>query len=642
MASSTQAGGLFIQTLRGGQNDSDPTNAIADDEVVIAQNVEFWDSTLGERRLGTESVSITGSSLDDEDGIVHLGIHYAELTEVIDAELWAVAATEDTSFTISRRAAGAWTDISPIDDIDVGFPEILKIQTQSLHGKLHFCAKPADEDINRHHVWDGTSLRRSGLAAPAAAPVVTDTAGVGTYAGERIFRVRYIVKSGTEILLKSEPSEETIFVPTGTNTGATITKPAATGEGETHWEVEASDGDGNFYIIAEIVVGTTTYNDTTILTTDYAVNGELSADIGDYALIPAVKFVVADQDRPIFAGDWFDPEKDSRVSWTPPHAATGVGNDERIPIDTDNFLDLDWQAGGGITGLSHPVNGAFYAFKWQRIYKLQRTGRIEQAYQAFLLSTSHGAIYGSVTSGLDEYGRGCIYFDDPCSGPMRIGAQGIQYMEGIRGTWSRVNTSAENIVSHGCFYPDKRQLHKWVAVDGGNTPGLGLISQTNELRADEDGVSRGWSVVKGLRGEAWCSLPFPEVITDEETGSTTLSWRPLIGLPSPHFIQKVDIGSTDNGVAYRAKIRTKPYIVAGLLNKWGAMTAALLAEPLESEDVGLEVRFIRDFGLESNYITTDFVGEANETSVIKVFDNLRMSNAVAIQMEFADPYVGID
>ena len=94
-------------------------------------------------------------------------------------------------------------------------------------------------------------------------------------------------------------------------------------------------------------------------------------------------------------------------------------------------------------------------------------------------------------------------------------------------------------------------------------------------------------------------------------------------------------GDDDDGTAYRAHIITKPYIVAGLLNKWGAMAAALLALP--NADATLTIRLIRDFGLETNEVTTDFIPDAAETDVIKIFDNLVMSDARAIQVEFQDP-----
>lgn len=616
-------------------NDQDPAHSLPDDQCVLIENAEFFESTLGERRRGCEAISVAGSNLSANDHVVHLGIHFPALAEIYEAELMAVGATEGSAVSFNRRDQfDVWSIMTPTDAAVSTYPEALRVQSQTLHGKWFVAYKSA---VDRLHVWDGTILRRTGLKGPTAAPSAVDAAGAGAFTGERLYRVRFIERSGTTILRRSEPSPEVTFVPLGTRAGAVVTRPAVVNEGETHWELEASDGDGNFYNIATVLIGTTTYTDTIQPATDYA-NFELSEDIGDYDLIPSVKYVKADQDRLIMAGSWTEAEKGSRVYWTPVWKDPGVGNDERIPARFDQFLDLDWMESGELTGISDPVNGVFYAFKWNRIYKLQRTGRVDQAYDAFLLSASRGAIYGSIVSGADEYGRGCIYFLDPAVGPMRVGAQGLQHIQNIRGTWRSVNTKADRIISHGVYYPDKLQVHWWVAVDGEDTPGKKLILQVNEVRtsSEDAGTERGWAIATGRLAEAWCSVVFPEEITDEQTGAITLSYRPHIGLPSPDYIQRCDVGSTDAGQEYRAIIRTKPFILAGLLNRFGAMTAALLADPNPDPEVYLNVKFIRDFGLEENLTTTDLTREDQESLVIKTFDNLVMSSTRAIQVEFSD------
>lgn len=625
---------LTISSLAGGMNDSDPPHSLPDDQCVFAENVEFFESTLGERRKGMSTVPITDSGLDDEDVVVFLGTHQPAQVDIQDSEIWAVAATEDTSSSIAHRVDGTWHSVSPTDAFDNGFPEILRLQAQSLHNKYFIAGKTSKD---RMHLWDGTTLRAAGLAAPAAAPTAADDAGAGSFADDRTYRVRFIEKNvDDEIVRRSEPSEELTFTPNGSKIGVTVTMPSAVNEGETHWELEASNGDGNFYIIATTVIGTTTVDDQNQPSTDYA-EFELSEDIGDYELIPSAKYVIVDQDRPVFGGSWEDPEKGSRLMWTPVWSAPGVGNDERIPLDTDNFIDLDWQDGGELTGLSAPLNGSFYAFKLNRIYKVQRTGRVNAAYEAFLMSQMRGALPGSVISGVDEFGRGCVYFLDPSVGPLRIGTGGIQYMKNLRGTWARVNTSAEDIVCHGVYYPDKEQIHWWVAADSENTPSLKIICQVSEIRSAGGGTERGWTTANGHIAEAWCSCIVPEIIIDTEEGSTVLSFRPYAGFTSPDFIQRCDTESTDNGTAFRARIVTKPYIVAGLLNKWGAMNAALLATAVDDADVTLDVKFIRDFGKEENQVNTDFIPTGSESHVIRQFNELHMSESYAIQVEFSDP-----
>lgn len=627
---------LTIESLRGGMNDQDPPHSLEDDQTVQALNVEFFLSTLGERRRGCEAVSIVGSGLGSEDEIVHLTTHLPRLGELTETQLWAVGATEDTSLTVSQRLTDlSWSDITPIDAFDTSYPAALRIQTQDLHGKLYWAYKLNDPLIDRLHVFDGSQFRRAGLAAPLYAPTVADSGVAGAFTDDRIYRVRVILEEAGGIIdVRSEPSPEVTFTPSGTDSGATITQPVLPGEGETHWEIEASDGDGNFYVLTTLGISTLTYTDTTIPATDYA-EGELSADIGAYDLIPAVKFVKADQDRLVFGGHWTDAQKASRVSWTPVGGSTGNGNDERIDSSVDSFLDLDWQEGGQLTGLSDPLFGSFYAFKWTRIYKLQRTGDATEAYEAFILSKQRGAIPGTIVNGLDEAGRGCVYFLDPSIGPTRIGSQGLQAIKNLRTVWRRVNTSAEKIVGHGVYYPDKQQIHWWVSLDGADTPNFKMILQVNDIRSAADGCERGWVTADGRSSEAWCSTVLPEIVTEPDN-STTLSFRPYIGLDDPDFIQRTDVGDHDAGQTYKAKIVTKPYILAGLLNRWGAMTAALLAVANSNPLIRINVKFIRNFGLETNETTTDFLPEQTETLVIKTFDNLVMSDAKAIQVEFSD------
>lgn len=632
MASNTD---LVIADLRGGMNDDDPPHSLPDNQCVLAENVEFFFSTLGERRRGMEAVNLAGAGIASEDAIVHLGAYAPALGSPADAVTIGVGATIGTSTTFSQRVAGSWFDISAITDAPTTTrPDVLDMRSQGLHSKWFVAYKSG---VDRTHVYDGTSIRRVGLAAPTAAPTALDTAVAGTFTGDRLYRVRVQTQvSGTPTQL-SEPSPEVSFTPAGTFNGAVITRPTLPGEGETHWVLEASDGDGDWYALSTIAVATTTYTDTVQPATEYATVGTLSADIGEYDYPPSVRIIKADEDRAIYIGSWEDPEKGSRVYWSPTYAAPGVGNDERVPSNIDSFKDLDWQDGGAITDASDPVSGAFYVFKWQRIYKAQRTGNAYDAYTFYLLDPSHGALPGSVVRGVDEYGRGAVYFIDPAVGPMRIASAGVQQLRNLQAVWRRVNTTASEIACRGLFYPDKKQVHWWVAVDAATSPNLKLVVQTNFTRTNnEGGTDGGWTIATGDIATAWCVLTVPENVTRTD-GSVQLSYRPYMGFNGSHKLQVGDIGSTDNGVSYRAHIVTKPYIVAGLLNKWGAMAAALLAEPNTTSS--LVVRLTRDFGKETNELTTDFVPDGSESQVIKVFDHLIMSDARAIQVEFQDPAI---
>lgn len=631
---------LIINSLRGGQNNLLPPHALEDDEVVLAENVEFFYSTLGERRRGCELIDVEGSNLDAQQFVVFLGSHLPKFSNVENCELWAGSCTfgDTPGFTLSRRSGTVWSEVTLADAFYPLLESYVRVQAQSSHGKYFICYKSAED---RMHVWDEDEgvLRRAGLRQPDGATDVANSGGAGTFAEDRVYRARFIKKDiDDHILLKSEPTEETTFTPSGTNDGAVISIPDLIDESETHWEVEASSGDGNFYTIATLDLSTTTYTDTTELPSDYGSLYPLAPDIGDYTVMESAKYVIQDQDRVIIGGAWEDETHNSRLSWTPVSNATGFGNDERIPIDTTNFIDLDWQDGGELTGLSSPVNGSFYAFKHSRIYKIQRTGDLKQAYESFLVSSSTGAIYQSIINGVDELGRGCVYFLDPALGPCRVGVRGIQQLNSLRGVWARTNTGASTIPCHGVYYPDKQQVHWWLTVDNNDlSPNYKIILQVNEIVSSATTASRGWTTATGFITTANCSTVVPEHTTDDDTGGTYLSYRPYIGLDTDTgSIARCDVENTDAGYAYRGRILTKPYIVAGLLNKWGAMNAAVLAKPIDDPNTTMRITLIRDFGKEENNITTDFVPDEDESLVNKKFDNLNMSDAYAIQVEFKD------
>lgn len=109
----------------------------------------------------------------------------------------------------------------------------------------------------------------------------------------------------------------------------------------------------------------------------------------------------------------------------------------------------------------------------------------------------------------------------------------------------------------------------------------------------------------------------------------------MIGLTSPDYIQRCDTMATDAGIAYTATITTHPLMVAGLMSNWGAMNATLLATANAS--AAPVVRFIRDFGLEnSQTIVATLAPKGAETLVIVDMDNLAMSEATSIQVQFSD------
>ncbi len=615
-------------------NDEDLPNGLADDQCALAMNVEWFYSTLGERRLGCETYDITGSGFQAKHTMVHLAERFPN-NNISIPEYWGIAATVgNIGAIISKKTDGIiWNQVFPTNIILENEPNIYQIQSQSLGGKLFFAYESAADRLN---VWDGTSLRPTGLAEPEAPAVANE--GSGTYSGARSFRVRYIAMNGATILRRSEPSPQTDITPSGTGAGVTITRPLLLGEGETHWELEAASDGVTFWRIQTLSVATTTATDETNLTTVfYSDLGPVSEPIGNYDLIPSVRFIASDGDRLLLGGHWTDQSQQSRVSWTPVVADPGVGNDERLPLASggDNYVNLDNYEGGSLTGIGQITNGTWYAFKWHAIYKMARTGDLTHAYEPICITKERGALPGSIVGGLDEAGRACLYFLDPAMGPCSLGAAGLRLHPGLRNTWQRVTFTDTGIICRRLYNPEKQQVHWWLAVDGVEMPGLKFVLQVTSIRTGAGGSAvGGWSLADGFIATANAVAIWHEII-ETSTGVQKLSARPFMGVPTPDYIQRCDTGDDDNGVAYRAVIQSKPYFLAGLLNKWGSMTTAILATA--SDTANLVVSCIRDFGLEQTNRPTDLAPQLTEEFVIKPFDDLVMSDAVAVQFQFADP-----
>ena len=621
---------LTILSLRGGMNNTDPAIGLPEDQCVLAQNVEFVDSMLGERRRGTSALTLP-AFLSGKDRIPFAFRHLPTDDETA-SELWLLGVTGTSTAALGRKTSSWQTEVTISDTPTLtGFSQY-RWAAVSLHGNLFLAY---DSNVDRLHVWDGTSMRRVGLAEPAA-PTAANDGGVGTFAGERFYRVRYTVQASGVTLRRSEPSDHVAITPNGNDTGIVVTKPATISEGETHWELEASFTlDGDYYVIATTVVGTTTYTDTTAYTTGYAGRGlTLSEDTGDYALIPSARYLVADEDRLVWAGSWESAAYASRVGWTPVYRASGVGNDERFETDTDPFKDLDTYEGGPITGLSAPTLGVIWAFKSKAIFKLSRTNNRASAYKASKFSSKVGAIHGSVVPGVDPTGSPCVYFIDPEQGPCRIGQTGITRCgEDIRKTWETLNVDATKVVCTSLFFPTTKQVWWAIAVDSGTAPTTMLVLHTQHSRDYADGVRKGWALWTGTIAKALSMCLFADNIEDNAARSLTLV--PVIGLEGLGLAHRCYTGTTDNTVAYAATITTKPYWMRSLLQRFQVRAAALCAKAVTS--AAITVTCIRDFGAETTATVTGVdLADATATDVIELLDNLKGSELRVAQFQFTD------
>jgi hypothetical protein len=648
---------IIISSLRGGMNDTDPPSSLPDDQCQLAQNVEWTSSRLGERRRGTDAITLP-AFLSAHSKVTWLSKHLATGDES-ESELWAFGMTNTTSLGSFARKTSTWqAEVVPLGNTSGGNAartsdqSKMKFNAVSIDGKKFIAYRTGllsggswSTGSNRLMVWDGTSLRRSGLVNQSSGHslLVSNTAtGIdadfGPLVGVRYYRWRDVVHTGSTVLVRAEPSTEAgwiLYGPGGVSVSRIGAGGGATDDSHaTGYEIEASHDGVLWYNL-----GLGPVEDTTTAAEGYAAAGfELSEDIGDYTPFPNVRYLLADDDRLVGAGT-FRNEGNSRVIWSPVRTAEGVGNSERYELDTDPFLDLDSNEGGVVTGLAQPGGtGTIYVFKHRRIYKLTRMGRRDRAYIADIITSQFGALHDSVVEGLDSSGRDCAYFLDPIAGPCRLGIDGVQKCSAdISTTWKTVNVDAEVTVCSRYFDPNTLQVVWNVATENSDTPTVGLVLHTQETVETQKGIRGGWSYWTGDRVKALDAIMYAENIEDNTFRSLKL--KPLLALEGLGLIHQADIGSDDNGTAYAARIVTKDYLYGRLLAKFGVVSSFLMGKVTSGAQ--LVIKAIRDFGRggSSEAYTSSTVSMTavdSEAYAIRSLDDFKMVENQAVRFEFLD------
>jgi hypothetical protein len=614
---------ILITDLRGGVNDSDSPLLLKANEMTEARNIDFRAGALGSKRNGSLGIDMTGAIFDSP--IIALFRH-TPTNELGNDELWGL----DENGHLDRRVGGTWRGGVPRANNSVTVAAgNYDANAASLHGKLFIAAKGAE---NRLLVWDGTVLRWAGFNLPLT-PNVVNTAAAGAYKGTRYFRIRYSHQVNTATIRRSEPSQVVSFVPSEVNDGAIITKPVGTeaptsiySEGQTHWEVEASLDNILFYRIAIVPIGTPTHTDTTAYATGYSW-GALSETSGEYLPLGAARHVTVDEDRVLIAGSYFFAGRDATVWWTPVEADDGVGNDERIPQATLQYITFDGLSGGGITALVAGVNGAVYPFKRSRIYKMVRTGIVSSAYDPVTESWSRGATMRGAVSALDENGLPCVYFLDEAKGLCRIGQRGVEDLAGnVETTWKRRNKNAI-VPPRLLHYPELDQVWYSVPLDTATRPSLLFVYET------QYGASLYHD---GLPATAQAFVLFQR---------PSLSMRPVFGTDNTSLetggVSRVhygDVGVSDNGVPYKAFAITKPFALGQVFQKFGVMSAVVVAA---AHVATVLVRLIRNMGVETLDRTISTAAEGNEGYVVRPLDSLSISDTNLLQFHLGDPVPSI-
>jgi hypothetical protein len=653
---------LAITDLRGGRNGVDSPLLLEPDQCVEAINVDWFLGLIGRKRKGAYILFGVPTSSAIFSLIRHI------VAEEQDNELWAFEGVDGDA---RRLAAGVWTTMALLNaDPTAGLGNVTVVGA-SFNGKL-FLAYPNND--GRLHVWDGTAIRKVGIGAAPPAVSVAAAAGTGI-TGYRGYHITYTRQESGVTVRRSEWSPTVVSRTLANNGGWLVTRGAVLNEGETHWELWGSsvtgvsgNDPGPYYRIATIAIGTTTYTDT-ITPANFPGVLDLAPLIGQNTLPPDARYLVVDEARIVSAGRWnyfanISSQQASRVWWTPVLAdASGVGNDERFDWTIDNkpFIDFDPGEGGEVRGLGGPLFDSVHVFKYDRIYKMVRTGVAGAPYRPVTVTKRCGAIrHQTIVLAEDESGHECLYFLSK-RGPYRIGQNGLQYCgRDIEDLWATVDLGKAGHVSkgaHGVYHADLHQVWWWVNTGKSTSgaPDLKLVFDVKQGRFTEvGGVRRGWCQHQGRSSYAWCSTMYSSTFATDTnpTAPNSLSLKPYIGsadelIPtSSTRIWVCDSGMRDSGTPIVPLIRTRVELPGGSVVQHGGVIEGHMVGwgiPYESHNPAtyvLQVSTIRDFGLETRVANVTIAPTTPPTSrVIAPLRDLGAASCAALQIEITDALI---
>jgi len=611
-----------ITNLRGRDGSTTAEIAIPVTRAKEVRNADFYKTSFARKRNGSIPVFTLTTAEAFTDVLASMGRHIPAADETA-AMLWAV----DADFVIQYLSGGtAWTTPTVKDAINANAYDVRFV---SFNGKLWIFANTATD---RGQLWDGSTVRRIGLATPSA-PTGADTGtpGVALAATLRYYRVRYERRSGSTVIARSEASSSLSFTPSGSNTHVRITKPSSLSEGETHWSVEISIDNSVWWIVTTgIAVGTTTYDDNTTVDN---LPSTLSQVAGEHTAPVSAKYGVVDGNRMLLAGAWESTTYTSRV-WFTARIGTSAGDDERVPNSVDNqfYVDLDEKDGDFITALAGPFEGMPIVFKYRHIWGLRPTGSVSQPYQPIIISKLVGAVRQELTvMAEDENGNPALYFWSH-RGPYRYGIHGLQFCgEDLRDILETVNLDASTVVGFAVHHTDKHQIWWWLSTEDVDSPELILVFDTRLGEADEDNhVRDGWSTFDGTNADARCAVMFSNTLGS----SMSRDLKPYIGYDTGSVLLKADTGDLDNSEPYAGYVTLPEQHLAGLTQKCQVDQIIVLGSSgLHTFNVDLH----RDYGCEPRQDTVAMAAETADQRRSQVpFEAAFQADAKSVGLRIGD------
>jgi len=619
---------LVVSDLRGGRNGADAPTTLKDTQCLDAVNVDWYQATFARKRNGSTALSMTFGSGGPFTGKLSTLVRHVPTTDPTAAELWGV---DDAGTPVVGRLTGGTTWSAPtLKDALTG--NGWDVSAATINGKLFLAYKSA---VGRLHCWDTSTVRRAGLAAHAAAPTVADSGGAGTYAATlRYYRTRSIEVSGGVLVRRSEPSPSVAFTPDGAHAAITITRPTAVGEGETHWEVEASTDDVTYVQFFTFERG----NHIAIATTSQATSSPVSslstldtvAATGTYTVQKSYKFIAADQNRLLGFGSYTSTDKQNRIEISAVIGSLDVGDAERVDTTLNYKIDLDENDSGIAMGLLGPVFGNFYAFKDRQIWELTPTGTTTKPYRQNAISKDIGSVAPkAMTRGEDQSGNAALYWMSHV-GPYRYGVNGLEYIgrgveDLILGPTSTINLGASKVIAHTIYLPIKRQVWFWVATGSSNDPDTLLVY---------DVYHGGWSRFTGTIASARCSVLFSNTVG----ASMSRDLKPYLGdAMTANKVYKADADSTtdDAGTAFQSYVLLKP-VEPGGPGFRGAINDALLLAKAAS-GVTITATVMPDFdATATKTATASLTAVGSESRVTVRLEESRFGRATFLEYQIGD------
>lgn len=568
--------------------------------VIEAQNMAFTQDGVLVQRYGSVEQDLTGAGFTGSGEWI--GKH---ITNDGTEQRWMACDNNGTAALAMNDGTG-WVPVSFSDTADAAY--LRYMQSASLNGKFFLAYK---SDINRLHVWDpDTNLVRRAGFAPAGIVGLADMPP-GALSFTRWYRMRYLQMDSDGVIIRrsepGDPQEITIV----SKAGVTVTKGAAINEGETHWELEASDlEDGPYYVINTQEVGNVQYEDTSATINDAV----LSPLLGSYIPPPSAKYLLSDGERILMAGAWETTSSPGettpsqhRVWFTPVLGTTDEGDDERIPdtVDVQNLLDIG--DAGPLLGLAGPLYGDIYTGKPASVWKLVPLNDLDEPFRKILVTDAIGWIdQRLICSGEQGTGIPAIYFAVPDT-IYRISQSGISDLsEPISRDLRAANLTAPSSIL--AFDPYDDTVKAQSNLGSSNVPGQ-YYQFDYDIKKDrwsgmvigEGGA--GWILGRSILGSTEILGPLgvvvrSAVIAKNDNGQTRLHLCGADSEGDPLLVSMGDQCGLDADEPMTAIIRVRRYATPGHHFQVGSPTLMYRFPVGDHEVLGtLTVSYIRQDGV---------------------------------------------